>query len=499
MNLHLRNILWVYASTVLAMPITYVIRVLYAHNLSLEDYGIFYGLFGFFAFFGFLRDWGMNNAVNFFANKYIVAKKFDKFKTLFWFNQGVQFVLSVIIGLLLFFCRESIYALIYPKEENIGLLFPLFIIFWILNTVLTTNSIFLTILQNQKANGAFTLMNYSCILFFSVLFFQLSIVTPLIPVQAYLGSVVLVICFSFFYLFRQYRKYFVVPKLYFKKDLFIEVWKYSNQILISGLAGTVFFSTDTLIIQYFNGAESVAFYTTAVSTATLLTIFSKSFRKVINPVVAKIWHKDKQKVGMVISSILNNYLAFILPLVFSFVLFADSFVLAVYGNKFSESIVLVKILVVGVMLTDFNAFIGFGSMGKPKIISFSAIVAGACNLVLSLFFINMIGIAGVALATLFSAFVRFVMLFYFAKRNVELCLSLTNNIKLLISAVCFLLVALILKSNITISLFNNSTLNFLINAIVIFIISIVIYTILLIITGVINRRKLNYLRNILKS
>ena len=497
---HFVNVLWIYLATFLVFPITYAIRVIYAKNLSLEDFGIFYGLFGFFVFFGFLRDWGMNSAVIYYANKYHVEKRYDKIKTLFWFNQIIQFGLSLIIGLVIFLFRRFIFSTFYPIEQNITSIFPIFILYWITFTIFSTNSLFLTIFQNQKANAFLNILYFSVILVISIFFIFLKIEKYLIPPLVYLISGITVVLVSLFYILIHYRKFLILPDFYKRKDLFKEIFRYSNSIIIAGVAGTIFISTDKIIIQYFESAGIVALYSVAFSTAVLLTLFVNPVRQVIQPIIANKWHiKEIRTIENIVSMIYNNYLMFILPLVLSFFVFADNFILAIYGEKFINASLILRILVFGVLISIINSFAGItlSSIGKPKVLSRIVIVTGICNLLLSVILINVCGIMGVAIATLFSSLMKLIMLLNSLKRYILLKINLVNNIKIIFSSIIFLVISFTLKNTIYHVYTNIIIINFLINCAIIFGLSSFIYCLCLIISKVICMKKVIYFRNLL--
>ena len=107
----------VYFLTLLIIPLSFFVRMIYARNLTLVDYGLFYGLFAFFGFFGFLRDWGLTSATNYFANKYIVHNNKSKVKALLFINWGFRLFMSIVIGLVSY---ESVLAMLFHFNLSIN-------------------------------------------------------------------------------------------------------------------------------------------------------------------------------------------------------------------------------------------------------------------------------------------------------------------------------------------------------------------------------------------
>ncbi|MCF7814790.1 MAG: oligosaccharide flippase family protein [Candidatus Cloacimonetes bacterium] len=499
MHKHFANVVWVYLATFLVIPITYTIRIMYAQNLSLEDFGIFYGLFAFFAFFGFFRDWGLNNAVIYFANKYTSQNRPDKIKTLFWFNQIFQLILSIFIGILLILLKNYIINTFYPVEDNISKIFSIFILYWIVFTIYNTNTVFLTIFQNQKANAFLNFIYFGLILIVSVFLFNSTFQNFIIPTFAYLFSAIFSVIISMFYILHKYKAKLIVPAFYKQKDLFSEVFVFASSVILAGVAGTLMSSSDKIIIQYFKNANVVAIYSVAFSTAILLTIFVAPFQKVIQPILSEKWHK-KEIAGIeyIVSAIFNNYLMFILPLVLSFIVFADNFVLAVYGQEFISAAFIIKILAVGVLIMTINSFMSviLSSLGKPKILSKVVVITAVCNVILSVFFIIFWGILGVALATVLSSILRLYLYSREITKIIKINFDILNNFKIILSSALFLIISFVLKYTIYKVYVDKVMINFFLNCLIIFGIAGIFYVISLFLSKTITILKINQFKEI---
>lgn len=499
MNKHAKNIFWVYFFLFLGIPIGYFARILYASNLSVEDYGIFFGFTGFFAFFGFLRNWGIGGASVYFVNKYLAKGETNKVKTLFFFNQGFQFFMSLIIAGLLFFFNDWIFETFYPNEENIRSMFNLYLLIWIANTVFDTSEVFMRIFQNQFASAFIKFIKQGFIYLASWILFQ-EMVSHIAPLSAHLLVTVFIAIVTLVYLLKKHYTTLIKPKLYLKKDLFVEVIKYSNILVIAGLANTVFRSTDTVMVQYFLGAVDVAFYTTAMSTAMLLTMFITPLGLVLQPLVAKLWHEEKkEQVSQILSLLLNNFLIVVLPLALFFALFAENFILAIYGERFLNSVPLIQVLSLAVVVQGMNQIFSsvVPALGRPKDLRRIVIQVGVFNIIGNLVLINLIGTLGVVITTILSFLCNGFLIIRVVLQEVKINFDLKNNLKIILSALFFIIFAYFLKQVMYYEYTEMKPVNFLLNGSMIFLVSGMFYAVVLLLSGTVNRVTIKELRELI--
>ena len=499
MNIHFKNLSWVYLAALLSLPFGYFVRVLYAQNLSLADYGLFYGLFSFFGFFAFLRNWGIGGATNYYTNQHLVKKEYSQVKTLFYFNQLVQLGLSIIIGLILFLVNDWVFATFYAGEEHIEIMLNMFILYWVVSTVYDTNSGFLGIWENQKISS---LLSLSSIIFIficsSIGFYFLDnfIVPPLI----YFLSTLSISVYSAAYLLVKYKKVLVLPRFYWHKSFFGKILKYSNKLVVAGLVSSVFVMTDTMVIQYFKGAEQVALYATAIATASLLTLFVFPALGVLSPLIAKLWHRtEKDKISEIISSILNHFLALLLPFAICFIVYAKPFILTLFGEKFAGSIIILQIFVGAILLKNVIVILSTitTSIGKPKETSTNTLISGVVNVTGNLLVIQFFGVLGVVCMTVFSYILILCLQVRLILTEIKLNFNILFNIKIIGANLVFLILVYSLKDVLYIEYTGVGVLNLLFNGGIVFLLAVSVYIVLLIYLDVINRTKIDSLRKLI--
>jgi len=72
------TILTTYA--LISIPLGYAVRLLYANNLSIAEFGLFYALLNFFGFVGVFNDLGFSETQRYFIPRYLAKNEFHKVK-----------------------------------------------------------------------------------------------------------------------------------------------------------------------------------------------------------------------------------------------------------------------------------------------------------------------------------------------------------------------------------------------------------------------------------
>ena len=81
----------------------YLLRLIFAKNLSVEDFGLFYSVMAFVNFFIIFRDFGLSECLMTYLPKYKVENRPDKIKGSILFVLSFQFIIAVIIASFLIF------------------------------------------------------------------------------------------------------------------------------------------------------------------------------------------------------------------------------------------------------------------------------------------------------------------------------------------------------------------------------------------------------------
>ena len=97
--------IWIYIFVFVAALAGYFVRVLYARNFTLTEYGLFYAVFGFIFLFRPFRELGFGGAQLFYTNKFFSTNNYSKAKGIFIITLLPQILLSFIIAAIILFLK----------------------------------------------------------------------------------------------------------------------------------------------------------------------------------------------------------------------------------------------------------------------------------------------------------------------------------------------------------------------------------------------------------
>jgi len=239
-----------------------------------------------------------------------------------------------------------------------------------------------------------------------------------------------------------------VPGLIFDFKKFLELFRYSRNILLEAIFNYFSQNIDYFIIGKSLGVKGLGYYKLAYSLVHIpYENFSKKLTSVLFPLLCNVKDEPKRYRRGYLNAIKFNSMA-VFPVMASFFFIAGYFIPVVYGSKWVFIVPTAKILAIAGMIRCVNTFSGtiFNSQGRPDIglkfnlgmfpFIFAALLIGA-----------RFGINGIATAMLFTVIVSSIILHYilvtkfkvisFADIAVSLLPAVINSIILFV-ILCFL-------------------------------------------------------------
>jgi O-antigen/teichoic acid export membrane protein len=140
---------WIYLFVILTSPISYAIRIVLSHDLSLSDFGLFYGIISFMSLLSTYSDFGMTESLNYFIPKFIVHNDYGRSKVLFLLAFGSQIVMSLVIGGTIFSLSPWL-AENYFHDPHALIPLQIMCLFFIGLNMMHIGTAFFTISQNTK-------------------------------------------------------------------------------------------------------------------------------------------------------------------------------------------------------------------------------------------------------------------------------------------------------------------------------------------------------------
>ncbi|WP_297092690.1 flippase [Thermococcus sp.] len=181
-----------------------------------------------------------------------------------------------------------------------------------------------------------------------------------------------------------------------------EIIIFSLPLLFSGILAFIMNWTDTLMLGYYLGSDTVGLYNAASPLARLIPIFLNSAGFLYAPLVAGFWALGKLTEMKRVYQILTKWIFLLTLPIFSLLfLFPGPAIAFFFGQKYVQAALALQILSLGFM---FHTFLGLNGMslvviGEPNLNMVGNVFAAGFNVLLNALLIPVYGIEGAALAT----------------------------------------------------------------------------------------------------
>lgn len=181
-----------------------------------------------------------------------------------------------------------------------------------------------------------------------------------------------------------------------------KIFHYGLRMQISNIANLVTLQTDKTLISFFLNLSFVAFYEIGQKVSLFCRMVVGVFLSALVPAVSELDSKDKPESISKLYEKGSKYLAAIaFPIMTFLIVFSQSLITTWMGAGFDRSILVVRLLVMGVAV---NTLTGVGVMivrgvGKPVYETRYAVISLILNIALGLILVKPYGFAGIVIAT----------------------------------------------------------------------------------------------------
>jgi len=361
----------VFAGNILSAVLGFVATVLITRTLGPAQFGLFSVALAVMMIASQLSDFGINTGLVRFASLYL---KTDKLKAhlMFKVSLKVKLIVSMSIFLIGLLVSPSLAIYVFKKPELIVALRLAFMgaiglsLMGYISTTLQARQSFAKFASINIINsgGKLALVGILVLVRNLNLFSALTSVIT-VPFMAFLiGSL-------------------IIPRDFLKvkgneKESFRELFHFSKWILVSVFCVMIITRLDILMLGHFSDSKTVGIYSAAFGLAYFFPIFTGSFVTALLPEISKLSKKEHLK-----KYALKSLKLVFITAIFSSPLFflAKPIILVIYGKEYLASVTILKILLVGFIISLLNQLMTLiaYSINKPKI--------GGCVNIIQLAFI----------------------------------------------------------------------------------------------------------------
>jgi len=401
------NIIHSYSSRIILIILGLVGNVIITRSLGVENYGIYTLLLTIIALATQFGNFGLHS-----ANIYYVAQK-KMFlgmllKNSIWFSVVMGVFVS---GIVLFI--NFLNPKIFDIDSNL-LLVALIIVPISLMSLLIKNllvGIGEIKLDNKLTvyTRVITIVTLICV----VTFYQLDIIEAIIIFG--LG-----LLFGLIITYNKLRKV-ITYRYKFSTRLLKKISKFGLKAYLSAILAFLVLKSDLFFVNYYLTKTDLGHYSLAVSFIDYIYLLPVVIGTVLFQKLSSLKKNDEKYKLMKKITLAFSGIYFLFLLVIYFI--SDFLITALYGAQFSESVVLVNILLIGIFFMGINTLFQqyIATTGFPRELIYYWLIALVVNVVININFIEEYGLILVAISTLISYFLVLVLVFFkvIQQRNIN--------------------------------------------------------------------------------
>lgn len=453
----IKGVIIVFGLSLLAAFLGYLVRVLLAKNLGIEEFGLFYAVFSFLGLLGIFKSLGFDKALIKFIPELLHKSKFSLIKSSIIYVAIIQLITNTLVIVLIYLFSNYL-SVHFFHTSDANMVLKLMAIAFFIDTFVFVLKFSFQGFQKMALFAGIEVIRM--LLIFVIIFIGFTLNYEILsPIVAYiLAPIILLLIFTPI-LTKFVFPEFIKSKFILDKELFKRIAKYSIFVVTTGMASMMLGYTDSIVLTYFTDLKSVALYNIALPTANLLIYFARAINGILVPLTAELWTKREMKLlnaGM--ESLYKYSIIIIVPLAFLMFSFTDLIINVFFGKEYILAGNAMKILTIGFIFGTVNGICTyfFSGIGKPEINSKILFTAAIFDLIGNIVLIPFLGIIGAAITTSLSFVIMMIMSLVEIRNLTKIVFPIRIWIKTSIAGVIFTLTIWLLKKTIYLNVWNET-------------------------------------------
>lgn len=466
-----KNTSVLFVSQILAYLIGLVYLINVARYLGAENYGILTLALALTGIFAVFVDLGLasltvrevskkKNLANEYLGNSLIIKSFFSIVTL---------ILIIIITNLLNYPEETAEVIYWIS------------LFMIFNSF--SQSVYAIFQTHQKMeyqsvgvilNSILMLLGVTALIFFQSSLITFSILYALISIIIF--SINIIICIL----------KFTKPKIIINIPVWKNILRNSLPLGLISIFVILFIKVDTVMLSKMSGEMAVGWYNASVTLVQSLSFFTGALITSVFPLFSEFHGKNQKDQFELLFKKTFHYIALItIPIGVGTMILADKFIIILYGGDYSNSIIVLQIIVWWYVIGSFSWVMGtvLNATHKQRLFLIFSGLALIFNIILNLIFIPKFSFIGASISTIFTEILIFCLLFFRFPKNMYIPNLIKIIIKPIIASVIMGISIYLLKD---------------INIILVIGLGVLIYVVVLIILKGIDEEDFNLLKGLFK-
>jgi len=473
--------------------VAYFTRFLFARNLTLEEFGLFYAVLSLVLFLGAFRTIGLDATTAVFTAKYFAKKDMKKLKGLLKLILGIKTLITIVIAIILVVFAKIIALNFFKTTDAIIPIYFLAGFFLLIGIFDSFRSIFRGLNKNLLFS-AFGLVQSVLIIIFAYFFFGKDM-GVLVPSISYVIATLLAVIAMVFFLVKFFPNYRKLKPSFPKKEK-IKAIRFSATAFMHSVAGLILAQIDILMLTAIATLQVVAYYNAVLPLANVMIFFSGTLSFVLLTLGKKLLSTGKKKELINLVMELKRYTFLLVWLVAVIAaIYSHELLYYLFGAEYTAGANGLFIYILGIVfyaIAILNNQVLY-IFEKPGTAARIVLATAIFNILLNLLLIPRFNMVGAIITTVLG----FIIMLLLSHKYSEAVLGNKLNFRLFpkmlrigIVSIIYLVLALYLRSVFPYSI---------VNAIIVTVLSMLFYAIALITVRAITKKEIKYLVNLIKS
>ena len=202
-------------------------------------------------------------------------------------------------------------------------------------------------------------------------------------------------------------------------------WRYlfreALPLALVSVIWVIYYRIDVVKLSIMMGDAEVGLYSAAYKLCEPLSLIPGALMTSLFPVMSASFKTSRGKLEQSYRLSFKYLLIITLPIAIGVSLLSDKIIMMIYDAEFAGSAIALKILIWGLVLGSGNAILGnlLTAIGKQKLGTYITALSALGNITLNLVLIPIMSYTGASMASVVTAFLAFIMRFYFVSKNLR--------------------------------------------------------------------------------
>mgnify|MGYP001561549962 CR=1 FL=1 len=365
----------------------FLLVVILARYLGVEEYGIYALTVSFVGMFGNLFDGGLN----FLLTREIASSR--KNEAVF-FTQVL--LLKIIIGAIVFI---ALIAAAFVMQYNTKVFFTI-VLFAVAALIVSFSNTFRALFighERMEFEGGLAVL-YRFLGFIGIFFLLKAGISFPVLILPHVAAALIVLSLSYYL---QTKIFPLVKSKGYLNIKKMEIFKQAAPFAVWAIMGEIYFNIDSVILSKLADIKTLANYNAANRLVFASLLLANGLTLAIYPHFAKMWSGNKAHVYTTFNLIFKLLFFISLPLSFVVSFFAEDIIVFVFGSKFYESGSILRILVWAMIPLYLYHLTGrtLEAIGEQKFVAKTIFFCVVGNILFNIIFIPFYGAKGAAITS----------------------------------------------------------------------------------------------------